>query len=77
VAGSGPAAETKGVQDLFAKVTLEGDSKMLRKNPRPKARKETAKSSKKPRQRAKRRARISKNAVIHQGIDSFEPYADI
>jgi len=50
---------------------------MPRRNPRPKARKETAKSSKKPKHRAKRRTRISRNAVIHQGIDSFEPYADI
>lgn len=50
---------------------------MLRKNPRSKAKKETAASNKKPKQRAKRRVRISRNAVIHQGIDSFEPYADV
>ena len=50
---------------------------MPRRNPRPKAKKETAASNKKPRQRAKRKTRISRNAVIHQGIDSFEPYADV
>lgn len=77
VAGPGPAAEAKRIHARFAEMMSQGELNVLRRNPKSRAKKETAASNKKQRQRAKRKTRISKNAVIHQGINSFEPFADV